>query len=66
MHRYILNAKKEDNQIDHINGNRLDNRKSNLHFVTRSQNIQNRNKLSGCTSEYIGVSLAKMECGDVS
>jgi hypothetical protein len=41
MHRLILNppAKLE---IDHINGNPLDNRRSNLRIVTHQQNIWNR------------------------
>ena len=41
MHRVILNAK-NGQYIDHINGNGLDNRKCNLRFATRSQNLMNQ------------------------
>src|SRR5690348_16299255 len=41
MHREIMNCPK-DMQVDHINGDRLDNRKENLRIVTNSQNQMNR------------------------
>lgn len=41
LHRFILEAP-EDRQVDHINGNRLDNRRRNLRLTTASQNQQNR------------------------
>lgn len=41
MHRYILNTPK-GMVGDHINGNTLDNRKSNLRNTTYSQNSMNR------------------------
>lgn len=41
MHRFVLDAK-PGSEVDHINGNKLDNRKANLRFVTRSQNRQNQ------------------------
>lgn len=41
LHRYLLKAKKGQ-IVDHINGNRLDNRLCNLRFVTMKQNNQNR------------------------
>lgn len=47
LHRFIMKAKKGQ-IVDHINGNKLDNRKSNLRFVTKSQNAQNR-KCKGIT-----------------
>lgn len=41
LHRLIL-ACPEDRDVDHINGNKLDNRKANLRICTRSQNLMNR------------------------
>lgn len=40
MHRFILNAPK-GLEVDHINGNPLDNRKSNLRLCTHQQNCSN-------------------------
>ena len=40
FHRLITNAP-QGLEVDHINGDRLDNRRSNLRFVTRKQNSQN-------------------------
>jgi hypothetical protein len=55
LHRYIINAEKGQ-IIDHINNDRLDNRKANLQIATSSQNMQNKTKQQNCTSKYIGVS----------
>lgn len=49
MHRVILSAPKEL-QVDHINGNGLDNRRCNLRLVTGAQNSTNSQKKSGSTS----------------
>jgi len=55
MHRQILNAP-SGIEVDHINGNRLDNRRSNLRFATRGENIFNqRKRLRKTTSQYKGV-----------
>lgn len=57
MHRFIMNA--DDGQmVDHINGNGLDNRKSNLRFCCNQENAANRKKAHG-TSKYKGVNWHK-------
>lgn len=42
-------------KIDHINGDRADNRISNLRLATNSQNLLNQKKRTGSSSEYFGV-----------
>lgn len=54
LHRLILNAKKGE-VVDHINGNTLDNRKSNLRICTMAQNSFNRSKQHDNTSGFKGV-----------
>jgi hypothetical protein len=67
MHRFILGLANEPNQgrgsgarqlqADHINGDKLDNRRANLRVVTNQENHQNRQTSAGRTSKYRGVSL---------
>jgi hypothetical protein len=58
MHR-ILNKTPDCFQTDHINGNKLDNRKSNLRQANFSQNNCNKSKTSNNSSGYKGVSWHK-------
>lgn len=57
MHRFIMNPKPWE-QVDHINGNGLDNRRCNLRIATQSQNLMNGRKHVGL-SQYKGVSWNK-------
>lgn len=44
LHRFILGDIPDGKEVDHINGNGLDNRKNNLRIVTHQQNAFNRGK----------------------
>ena len=54
MHRFITGAK-GGCQVDHINRNKLDNRRENLRLVTAQQNRFNSGIQSNNTSGYKGV-----------
>ena len=58
MHRVILGAGPSDH-VDHINGDTLDNRRSNLRLCTRSQNAANAKVRTDGVSRFKGVSLDK-------
>ena len=58
IHRVIMNAPK-GMQVDHINGNPLDNRRENLRICTNQQNGMNRGKPKDNTSGYKGVTYMK-------
>ncbi len=57
MHRYIvLHENRYVDEVDHINGNKLDNRKCNLRTATCQKNAFNRKKPNvNSTSKYKGV-----------
>lgn len=56
MHRFIMGLEKGDRrQVDHIDLDRLNNRRSNLRIVTHAQQMQNV-PAQGGTSPYRGVS----------
>lgn len=42
MHHFILGRPPKGMEVDHINKDKLDNRRENLRFVTRQQNAKNR------------------------
>ena len=51
LHRYLMGCESGDNTtVDHINGNKLDNRLCNLRFATMSQQNMNRDNISRKTT----------------
>lgn len=58
MHRVIMDEP-EDKQVDHIDGNGLNNQRSNLRVATKAENLMNRGKNKNNTSGYKGVSWHK-------
>lgn len=54
MHRVILNTP-DDMEIDHIDGNGLNNQKKNLRNVNHRENAQNRHQVRKKTSRFTGV-----------
>jgi hypothetical protein len=55
----LVNKTPSGFQTDHLNENRLDNRRCNLRTCTKSENMQNRGKTAINTSGYKGVYLNK-------
>ena len=54
IHRVVMSAPKGFD-VDHINGDPLDNRKENLRICTRSQNCQNKSVRADSKSGFKGV-----------
>jgi len=60
IHREVLNITDPNIEVDHINGNKLDNRKCNLRACSRLENSKNLTKIrTNKTSLYKGVSKHK-------
>jgi len=49
IHRLITGAKKGE-YVDHVNGDKLDNRRANLRLATQQQNQRNRRRAKSKTS----------------
>lgn len=61
LHRFLLNCDDTDKVVDHIDGNPLNNKKSNLRIVTQKENRMN-NSLKGLgTNKRVGVVYCKRE-----
>lgn len=58
LHREII-CPPPGNEVDHINGNKLDNRRENLRIVTHSQNMKNTYRRHPSSSKHKGVSWFK-------
>lgn len=56
LHHDIIGKPPEGMVVDHINRNRLDNRRCNLRFVSRTQNRVNSCPQKNGSSKYKGVS----------
>lgn len=54
MHREVMHTP-PGKHTDHVDGNKLDNRKSNLRICSKSENLRNRGKQTNNTSGYKGV-----------
>lgn len=54
MHRIVMGCP-VGMQVDHIDGNGLNNQRSNLRVCTHSENMRNRNARKNSTSAFLGV-----------
>lgn len=59
MHRLVINAPK-NSVVDHVNRNKIDNRKQNLCICTHAENMHNCKLNRTSSSGYSGVSYNKL------
>lgn len=59
LSRWILNLEDPNLEVDHINGNSLDNRRKNLRIVSHQENMFNKKEYANNTSGIKGVHLNK-------
>jgi len=60
LHRVVMNVENVSTpHVDHKSINPLDNRKTNLRLVTRSQNMKNRTSKKNSHSKYLGITYCK-------
>jgi len=55
LHRYVLGLVKGDPEVDHIDGNGLNNTKINLRCCSHAENVRNRRLNRNSSSGYKGV-----------
>lgn len=55
LHRLLLGLEDTKKHADHISGDGLDNRRANIHIVTRRENLKNMRMFSNNTSGMNGV-----------
>ena len=62
LHRFVLGLKKGDGKIvDHINGNKLDNRRKNLRICSHLNNLRNQKVRKDNKLGYKGIKLFKQK-----
>ncbi len=59
MHWSVIGRPQKGFEVDHVNGNKLDNRKENLRVVIHGENQRNKGKYKNNTSGFKGVWLNK-------
>lgn len=60
IHRLLMNVVFDNNfYVDHVDRNRLNNKRLNLRVCSNIENCRNRGKKGDCSSEYIGISWVK-------
>ena len=55
MHRFLINTP-DDAVVDHVDGNKLNNRRCNLRICNMAQNMKNLSRRSDNTTGFTGVS----------